>query len=552
MHQEKSIINIVLFSVSEFDGKCMAETCWEGEYKNGVVSVTKDDHLVNVFLRWPLGYGFANPIGVTDVLVIHIAESMTDISEVQAYADARLNIPVKIVISKNEEYKSWESKGFKYTNWSSDLATFASEGYKAYEERLRTAFNKHSTDGTGIEKQNFSDIAGELGVDVNSESFSSILDNFNTNQKMSYRRFRSWYIFGKDDDQFWHKFSKNANEIENLIATRIEEVKKIFDSVTSESVPHSEDYNGNLSIGTSHPFTVNTKIGYDLLSGVEHDNAKADLPFTLSHAPFTFSLEIGIKDEAVIEKAVIILNALKHMGMSMVPEVAHLIKMGVDLQFRVASANSFFFDVVVSGLLGGVILETASKINFDLLKYAGSNKFHIHTEFSPTFLLTKNLDEIFQNVCNFEIGGEGKFANMSTVFRIVSMIVKTLSHSKKSRELDVVLNILNVFKTGEFNLKFDSSLLVNAIKTTMNLRSSKPDKFAHLSEAFSDNQKMMHAFVEQGKSMVMFIADYLDLIKNINFDKIALHLNFSIIRTSIQFYVVLNGLTDFLNQNFLD
>ena len=548
----KQNLNIVIYSCDEFSGVCIGETCWEGKFVNGVLSVESDEHKINIFLRWPKGYGFANPIGVTDVLIVHIPEDQTDITEIEAYCQARANIPVKIVISKNEQHKSWESNGFKYTSFSSDLKDFSKNGIIEYEQRLRGAFNKFDIDGTGVNRENFALIAQELGVDASTDSFSYMKDaNFSLYEKMTYSKFRTWYIFGREDDNFWCYYIKNADQVEELINLRIKEISEIFEKATKENT-QSNEYNGNMVIGTSTPFNFNTKFGWDLLTGDEHDSTQINAPFTLRHAPFTFSLEIGINEAFDVEQAVQILNMFKEMGIGMVPDIGKNLRLGIDLQFRVASNSSFFFDFVVSGLLGNVILENASKINFHLLKYAGFNKFHIQSELSPLFLLTKTLDDLLLNACNTEIGGEGKFVNSKTVFGIASAIFKHLGGSSKlSKNLDSVLNFLNVFKTGEFQLKFDSSLMSSAIKNFINARSSRPDKFAHYSQQFIDNQMMMNGFVEQGKQMAMFVAEYVELIKNINFDKIAFHLNFSVVRTSLHFHLLLNGLSDFINKTLL-
>ena len=77
------------------------------------------------------------------------------------------------------------------------------------------------------------------------------------------------------------------------------------------------------------------------------------------------------------------------------------------------------------------------------------------------------------------------------------------------------------------------------------------NKFEKLSNQFYDTQKMFNQYIEQGKQMAMFVEDYIDLIKNINLDKIAFHFNLGIVRTSLQVYLIFNGLTDFINSNIL-
>ena len=550
---ERSTLNIVLYSCSESEGKSIAEACWGGHFHNGVLTHTTDDHNVNVFLRWPEGNRFANPIGITDVLIVHLAPYVTDTSEIEAYCEVRSNIPVRIVTSTNEGYKSWESKGFIFTNTTSNVVSLSTEGVKAFEERIKGAFNKHNIDGTGINKEQFALVAQELGLDTTSEEFQSSQEcNFFISPKITYTKFRSWYVFGSDNPYFWRKFIGRVNVLEYQIGEKLDEISKIFNSVLNGDSSNINEYNGHLSFGATNSFTVGSKFGWELLSGEEYDNSKLNMPFTLSHSPFTFSFEIGIKDDTQVEKAISVLNSLKEMGKSMIPEVEDLIKMGVDLQFRVASPNSFYFDFVVSGLLGGFILDLASKVHFDLLKYSGCNKFYIQSELSPIFVLSKTLDELLQNSCNTEIGGEGKFVNSNTIFKIVSIAISIINQRIiKSKDLDIVFKFINVLKKGTLNLKYDSSQLASAIKENVNARSHNKDKFEKLSNQFYDTQKMFDQYIEQGKQMAMFVEDYIDLIKNINLDKIAFHFNLGIVRTSLQVYLIFNGLTDFINSNIL-
>jgi len=113
------------------------------------------------------------------------------------------------------------------------------------------------------------------------------------------------------------------------------------------------------------------------------------------------------------------------------------------------------------------------------------------------------------------------------------------------------MNFINVFKMIGLDVKFDPELLFTAIKEAINLRSSQQNKFGIYSEKFSGQQAMFNGLVEQGKQMTMFIADYISLIKNINFDNIAFNVTIPIARTFFKIFINLTGLTQFINDNFL-
>jgi len=337
--------------------------------------------------------------------------------------------------------------------------------------------------------------------------------------------------------------------ISALITPKLEEIGKIFEQVKNEETS-GQTHVGKVNIQPTEQFNTGLKVGWDLLSGDEF--TKVPLPFALRHTP-SVSFEIGVKDPSTIDQAVVILNQFKEMAKAMVPQVTEVMKMGIDLQFRVHE-NRFFFDVVISGLIGGVLREHVEKVNFDLIKYAGLAKFHIATGFSPLMLLNQTLEEVIRNACHLEISGNGEFVNTKAVLNIVTLMLKSVSldsSSKQMKNLYSVLNFVNVFRSLGFDLKYDPSTMLQAIKSTINLRSSQADKFSTLSEQFSGTQMMFNGFVEQGKQMAMFIADYVGLLKNLDLDNISLHLTFPIVKSSFRVYLNLPGLTPFIDTNFL-
>jgi hypothetical protein len=543
----KPIVNYVLFSKSHQDAKNLAETVFGGKEDQGVVIVSDEHCETRVFLRWPQGSGFANPIGITEVLIVHCTEFSGNNSEVEAYIEQRSGIPVKIVLSSDEGFKAWESKGMIYTQNSSDLKKLAHEQLKTFDDKLKGAFTKHDSTGTGLNKEQFLSVCTELGVDgseISEQMFSHI-------PKLTFCRFKAWWVFGKHDFEFWNKFLQNAGMIESLIVSRIEEIGKAFSSVVHHEESHELSHKGKLDIRSTQPFNTGLKLGWDLQTGDEHKKSTSTLPFALRHCP-CFSFEIGIKDPSKADEAIAVLNSFKEMAKAMVPQVGEAIKMGVDLQFRV-SENKFFFDVVVSGLLGGVILEHASKVNFDLIKYAGLGHFFINTGFSPLNVLSKGLEDIIKNASLLEVCGGGEFINIKTVIKIVTTILQALCNcnNKQMKDLNTVLNFVNVFKYMGFEVKYDPTLMVSAIKDTINLRSSQTDKFGIMSQKFSETQMMFNGMVEQGKSMAMFVADYVGLLKNIDLDSISFNFNFPIVRTFFRIYLQLPGITQFINENFL-
>jgi len=57
--------------------------------------------------------------------------------------------------------------------------------------------------------------------------------------------------------------------------------------------------------------------------------------------------------------------------------------------------------------------------------------------------------------------------------------------------------------------------------------------------------------IEQGKGMTMFVADYMDHIKNSDLDEIKLHFNLTFAKLGLNVFFSLPGLTQFLNAKVL-
>lgn len=250
-----------------------------------------------------------------------------------------------------------------------------------------------------------------------------------------------------------------------------------------------------------------------------------------------------------MEEAVALFDQFKEMGKSMIPQLNEAVKAGLEVQFRV-EGNRFFVDLVIGGLLGSVILENAHKVNFDALKYGGFGSLSIASKISPLDLLGKSFEEIIKNACHVAINGNATFVNVKAVFQIVSMILQGLG-GKKTKKLDFIVNIVNAFTYTGFNVKYSPEAMFNAIKDTINLRSSQTNKFGILTEKFQEKQLMFNAFVDQGKQMAMFVADYAGIIKNLNLDDISVNINFPVVKTFFKIYLSLTGLTKFINETIL-
>ena len=112
------------------------------------------------------------------------------------------------------------------------------------------------------------------------------------------------------------------------------------------------------------------------------------------------------------------------------------------------------------------------------------------------------------------------------------------------------LKFLSCLKKYDFDLKYSSNELTSFIKEIINMVTH--NHYDNLAEKFSHYQMTMKAMIEQGKGMLMFVADYLEIIKNINFDSISM--NCALPKSQLFYKLTLHvpEVTAFLHENLLN
>jgi len=232
--------------------------------------------------------------------------------------------------------------------------------------------------------------------------------------------------------------------------------------------------------------------------------------------------------------------------------------LGLDIQFR-TSENKLFVDIVISGLFGHVISRNIpANVNLNSLHFSANTSFSISSGFSPISVLNKTLSELIKDSILAKIFGKGDFLNVGTINSILSFIFGLLNNRKKpNKTFNLVLAGFNVLKILGFELKYDSVELFHVVSEIVAMQTgveSSNDSNANLQVAnqmFTQIQAKLGNYIEQGKQMIMFINDYLDIIKNIDFDRIAVSVSYSLPKANARVYLELPGFTAFLNETFL-
>jgi len=543
-------INIVVYSETRDHARGIAQQTVGGTEDHGVFCHTHEGVNLNGFLRWSGGSGFALPIGVTDIIIAHVPAGSVVGQEASAYLQQRAGTPVRIICSSDESLKSLESEGIFYTNNESGLRELALNKYNEYINSLKQIVAKHDN-GTGVVVvENYKNFLTELGCQE-VDSWVEALKR-NPDRKLNHQFVKLIRVVGLDGE-----YERLLREYFNAEAHFVVHTSKVSDQFHQVMQSFQEqqlhlDYKGNLEIGCTETFTPGLCFGVNFFSGEELMKLMEQAPYSVSHSPISFSLELGIKDPSLFQSLIPVLNMFKDMAKEMVPQVGMAFRLGLDIQFRVCE-NRFFIDVVFGGLVAYAARKHLDKfLNLKNIKFSSHKGFTFQTEFSPLFLLTYTFEQLVKSACKVSIKGNAEVFNLKVLTSILhklfdSNIIPIRENKKKA--VHVILNAINILKMLGFELKYDANDLYNSIIDSMN--GFSPNNVQQLSQRVSESQTMGGAMIEQGKGMTMFVADYIDHIKNSNLDEIKLHFNLTFAKLGFNVFFSLPGLTQFLNEKLL-
>jgi len=298
----------------------------------------------------------------------------------------------------------------------------------------------------------------------------------------------------------------------------------------SQETGNDPSYLGKVYLGPENDFNPGWGINFQIASGSDFSKIVLNLPDYYSTSPMTYSVEIGLKDPEQGPMIVSRLSEIKDMVLEMVPDLKQLVVMGLDIHFRNVSNNI----VADFGLSGSFITMSQQTLppelkNVDFAKsskaFTGSSQVNITSGWTPMMLLNKSLEEIIRAACNLKIDISGEFSQSKIFFSILSTFMIgaiTKGNVQNIQQYNVIIKFLEKIiasiRNYKFCLKYDDSVLYNFFASLVN--TENPNHFANLTENFKLQQVEFNQFVEMGKGFVSFVADYLDILRNINFEKI--------------------------------
>jgi len=390
----------------------------------------------------------------------------------------------------------------------------------------------------------------ELGFDT---SYTYLIDSLKNNpeRKLNHNFIKLVRTVGLEQhEQKFREYLRAESELVNKSKQVSEQYTQIIQSFQQQEL--HLDYKGEIDIGCTDSFTHGFKFGFNFASGEEFLKSIALAPYSISHSPISFSFEIGCKDMSLFQMIHPTLLILKDTAKDMIPELAMFFRFGLDIQFRV-SENRFFVDAVVGGLLAFIVHKHFGKyFNLQNFKFSSSKGFTFQTQFSPMHLLSLTLEQLIKNATMMNFKGCAEVFNFKVLTTFLERLIDSGIVSFKDKEkkgLKFLLNAINIFKNLGFELKYDANELYNSIID--NLNSFLPNIIQTSSSKLTEMQMLVDPLVQQLKGMTMVVADFMDHIRNADFDDITLHLNLPLAKLGFRVLISLPGITQFLQGKLL-
>jgi hypothetical protein len=231
--------------------------------------------------------------------------------------------------------------------------------------------------------------------------------------------------------------------------------------------------------------------------------------------------------------------------------------LGVAFNFR-SFGTSVFIDVTLGGMLGHQVQSQMSQFSFVGQNLSGNSNLHVVSGWLPTNIVNQNLEQNIHNASHLKIEGSGEYTQIKA---LVSAFTNAFTANytdyipNRVRTIIYGLKLLTCLKGYNFQFKYGAQDLVEIMREGVNMGSSHniPEGetgFSFASKNFEALQAQLLQFVEQGKSMVMFIGEYVDVIKSLNLDVFSINFFANTLRayykTSFQF----PGVSSYLNETF--
>lgn len=568
-----SVINIVIYTESEKESRDFVHLLFKKRLGDADIW---QEHLsetlnINAYIRWPNSIPTASPIGITDILLVSLKSGETGEhwQTIKNYVDARRGIPFKFLTSNTNlsaEAKSLDSEYLPLSELtSSGMGEKLVKSALDLEATLRNVFNKIDANKNGfIDNVEIMNASLELNHAINAEEAHEIATTLSTDGKISFMKFKQWWVMGRTD---FSSFRKLVG-IELVVNKFVQQSSQTFNSYLEKCQKEGQDFSSTtpsftsqVNIGAEKEFVHGLSINAHLTAGNDFNTIATSLPSYIMESPASFGLELRLKDSKDGTSVIDILTGIKEMAVGMVPQIQKLIESGLTINFRHVG-TSVFVDCSYGGSFGDQISGLLSMFNLSSLNFGGSSDFHVVSKLSPVDLLEHTADQIVESLSNIKISGKGEYSQLNTLF---SFFVNTMSAmnihkiNKSIKPITYAFRLAGIIRKLDFTFNYDPVVLQDLAKTVISewmhddsieateAATVAQTKYQKITETWSlALQPQINATVEQFSQMgLMFLEPYKAGILGLDLDNISIYTCCPILRLHLKLHLYVRGVSQF-------
>jgi hypothetical protein len=552
-------INVVFWAESQEGVRDLASKFLSGKQSEEVYQDTFEGATVLGYTRAPNSVASASPSGITDILVVHISsESSEHVEAVKSYVDARRGIPFKFFVSDSDVSALAKSLEAEFVN-SAEIENVKSKMFRSaldLEQTLREAFQKIDTDNDGfLEVAEIMSASQSLGHALNDEDAKEIVKSLSTDGKVSFEKFRQWWVMGRGDFGAFRRLVSIELAVHNMIKqssdtfnTYLEKLKQEGQTLSTETT----GLNGRINITPVEDFEAGTALNLHISAGNNFNDISASLPSYMNESPVSYGIELRLQNADEGKNVVETLTGLKEMLIPVIPGLQDILKSGINIQFRHVG-SSVFIDVTLSGMAADKVSGILGLFNISALNFSGAHDVHVVSKLSPVDLTKIDFDAVLLSLVNLKIEGKAEYNHLRTVFTFIINTVSNLGVPSQVKPVLGALKLLATVRKVDIGFQYDPSTIKEVAIDWYNEKFGNPQNEVPrwertCKEWTNDKQPQMNKNISTFASQAaMMLEPYKPAINALDFDNIGVFVSCPILKVHVKVNLQVRGLNGYVS-----
>jgi hypothetical protein len=556
MESKSQIINFVIFAESREAAASIANSLTGSAESQAVWVGTSNGRTVKAYVRCPGLLAEASPKGNTDVLIVKAPADSDEayITNVKSYINTRTGIPFKYIVSSQDLSQLASSVEASYINESQLASEFGSFISKVtdLESSLKTTFDSFDLNKNGfITSDELVEASAKLGHKLEKEEAKLIVSSLSNNGNIDFQMFKSWWVMGRGDCTMFRRII----EAQNVYGGLIKQGSEAFNEFLTKNISDGKDnYEGRVNVGPKDDFDSGIGFSVDLAAGKHFDEIFNAYPDYIKSSPFSFCLEIKLKNEST---GILIKETFEGLkdSLSMIPKFDSLMMMGVTVDVRHVGL-SVFIDFTLGGMIGDTTNNNLNAFNCEKLNYSGAGYCSLISGVNFNDIQNDDFLTLISKLLKLRLTSHSEITALKTlVYGLCKIIGESSQSSNKVKRTIGALKVLTAIRGIEFNFKYDPEELKNSVLDILRDQiGDQADKMVDQYQSqFGGFRDMGLGMLDNYKMMLEMIPpEFMNIIKNIDFDRVGVVAVVPKFKLQYKSYIHLPGLTQFVDEKVLN